>query len=76
MKTLPTYLNGNIQWLYNGSELPILSKEGNDFIIANLDPQLILREEFNDKFRKEILDPYSLLKYNISNIKNCCRKIT
>ena len=75
MKTLPTHLSGNIQWLYNGSELPTLSKENNDFIIANLDPQLILREEFNDKFIKEILDPYSLLKHKFQTLRVIAEKL-
>lgn len=75
MKTLPTHLNGNIQWLYNGSELPSLSKEDNDFVIANLDSQLMLREEFNDKFRREILDPYSLLKYKFPILRAVAERL-
>ena len=70
MKTLPDIFNGNIQWLYNGTELPSLSKEDMEFVLANLDPNLLLRDEFTKKIKKEILDPYAVFKHKFITLKN------
>ena len=39
MKTLPPFLNGTIDWLYNGAELHPLTEEHVKFITENLDVQ-------------------------------------
>ena len=47
MKTLPPFLNGTIDWLYNGAELHPLTEEHVKFITENLDVHYLLREEFS-----------------------------
>lgn len=63
MKTLPAYLNGNIQWLYNGNELRPLTEEDTKFVVDNLDSLLLLRNEFTQKIKTELLDPFDILKH-------------
>ncbi len=63
MKTLPPFLNGKIEWLFNGSKRPLLKEEHTKFIIDNLDVHYLLREEFSNKIKIEILDPLDIVKH-------------
>lgn len=63
MKTLPPFLNGTIDWLYNGAELHPLTEEHVKFITENLDVHYLLREEFSNRIKSEILDPFDILKH-------------
>lgn len=63
MKTLPPVLNGTIEWLYNGAELHPLTEEHVKFITENLDVHYLLREEFSNRIKSEIFDPFDVLKH-------------
>ena len=63
MKTLPPFLNGTIDWLYNGAELHPLTEEHVKFITENLDVHYLLREEFSNRIKNEIFDPFDILKH-------------
>lgn len=63
MKTLPPSLNGTIDWLYNGAELHPLTEEHVKFIIEKLDVHYLLREEFSNRIKSEIFDPFDILKH-------------
>lgn len=63
MKTLPPFLNGTIDWLYNGAELHPLTEEHVKFITENLDVHYLLREEFSNRMKIEIFDPLDILKH-------------
>jgi hypothetical protein len=65
MRTLPPFLNGNIQRLYNGAELRPLTTEDIQFVLDNLDAHYLLREEFSQKIKSEILDPFDILKHKL-----------
>ena len=69
MKNLPPPLNRNIHWLYNGSELSSLSDEHRKYVIDHLDPWLLLREEFEQKLKTEIFDPYNVFKHKFQVIR-------
>jgi hypothetical protein len=63
MKTLPPFLNGTIDWLYNGAELHPLTEEHVKFITENLDVHYLLREEFSNRIKSEIFDHFDILKH-------------
>lgn len=63
MKTLPPFLNGTIEWQYNGTELSPLTEEHVKFITENLDAHYLLREEFSNRMKSEIFDSFDILKH-------------
>lgn len=75
MESLPAHMNGNIQWLYNGAELPPLSDEDAKLVMDVADPLLLLRREFQSKIKVEIFDSYSVFKHNFQILKEVSSKI-
>jgi len=75
MKTLPPSLNGNIQWLYNAAELRPLTEEDIKFVVDNLDPYLLLRDEFSQKIKTEILDPFDVLKHKFQMLWSIAERL-
>ena len=76
MKTLPPFLNGTIDWLYNGDELHPLTEEHVKFIIENLDVHYLLREEFSNRIKSEIFDPFDILKHKFGILISVAQKLS
>ena len=73
MKTLPPFLNGTIDWRYNGAELPPLTEEHVKFITENYDVHYSLREEFSNRIKSEIFDPFDILKHKFGILVTVAR---
>jgi hypothetical protein len=76
METLPPFLNGTIDWRYNGAELPPLTGEHVKFITENYGVHYSLREEFSNRIKSEIFDPFDILKHKFGILVTVAQKLT